>query len=97
MERMEREEFIEKLKEISALVDDNEVVMEGLKEIQEGILPWLDGAREENNDDYKEKYEELKKKYRDRFFSGAPAEEEEIVEEEEKEEITIEDLFEEGK
>ena len=93
---MEREDFIEKLKEISALVDDNEAVMESLKEIQEGVLPWLDAPREER-DDWKEKYEELKKKYRDRFFSGEVIEEEEPVEEEEKEEITIDDLFEEGK
>lgn len=92
---MEREEFIEKLKEISALVDDNEAVMESLKEIQEGVLPWLDGEREEN-DEWKEKYEELKKKYRDRFFSGG-SDDEEDEEEEEKEEITIDDLFEEGK
>lgn len=91
---MELKELIKKLVETEdqmermALVEENNAIIEE------------SGPAE--NTDYKKKYEDLKIKYIETFFSGdekketKQKEKEEEEEENEAEKITIEDLFKEG-
>lgn len=95
---MTLEEYESKAK---AVIEDhlegkiNEGLPDFLKEIQEDYM-----TRTEKDGEYKEKYEEIKRKYIERFFGGEEKEEMNTSFEQEKREkdmysISIDDLMEE--
>lgn len=91
--KLTKEELIKKISE-SAIEDDKKIEL--LEDVSDSFE--VEEKREEINlDDYvaKADYEELKRKYIERFNGPAQqvAEEPEEVVEEEKKDITIEDLF----
>ena len=71
-----KEEFSEKIKKISEVANDNEDVMNELKELSDNTTEVFDrlGQKEVETDEdgvsFKEKYEDLKRQYRDRFFTN---------------------------
>lgn len=74
--------FEEAIKKVAEVLDvtENEEVFEALK------------GGEENSGEWEEKYNELKKKYTERFIEEITRKPEEKEEKEEKEEVKIEDL-----
>lgn len=74
--------FEEAIKKVAEVLDvtENEEVFEALK------------GGEENFGEWEEKYNELKKKYTERFIEEITRKPEEKEEKEEKEEVKIEDL-----
>lgn len=74
--------FEEAIKKVAEVLDvtENEEVFEALK------------GGEENSGEWEHKYNELKKKYTERFIDEITKKPEEKEEKEEKEEIKIEDL-----
>lgn len=71
-----KDEFTEKIKHISEVANDNESIMNELKELSDNTIGIFDsiGSKEVEKDEdgvsFKEKYEDLKRQYRDRFFSS---------------------------
>lgn len=99
------EERTAKFKRISELTGDNEEAMAELKAIQDDDAERAETGSKYSDSDviaedgkrWSEKYEEMKTKYRDAFFSGAESKEPEITdppEEDPAETISIDDLFE---
>jgi len=71
---MLKEDFTERIKKISELTGDNETVMNELKELQTNLLTEnfnevIENGKDENGILWSEKYDDLQRKYRDRFFS----------------------------
>lgn len=76
---MTPEEFKNKISEISQATNDNEYVMNALKELNEAFIDVSGAPSYAKTDVYdddeitwKEKYINMKEKYREAFFNGAP-------------------------
>lgn len=76
---MTPEEFKNKISEISQATNDNEYVMNALKDLNQAFLDASSTPKYSKSDVYdddeiswKEKYENMKEKYREAFFNGAP-------------------------
>lgn len=93
-------EFADLLKTLVSVIEtgDTDQIMDSLKEVQEHYNSALDVTSREETD-WKQKFEDMKNKYIERFFSGA----EEAIEEQkediskditDKTDITIDELFE---
>ena len=93
-------EFADLLKTLVSVIEtgDTDQIMDSLKEVQDHYNSALDGISREETD-WKQKFEDMKNKYIERFFSGA----EEAIEEQkediskditDKTDITIDELFE---
>lgn len=102
---IERERYVDMLKALSEKLNDNEESMNMLKEMQEDYdereVGKIDESFIKDTDGitWKEKYEDMRAKYRDRFFSP-PVEAVENVSEmvepdidEPKTDLTFDDLF----
>lgn len=99
------EQFKEYLTKVSEITGDNEDVMNVLKEMQDNyeappIYTDDDVINKESGKRWSDDYNDLKKAYRDRFFSKGEVTEqqkEDVSDDEKAMDITFEDLFEEKK
>ena len=99
------EQFKEYLTKVSEISGDNEDVMNVLKEMQDAyeappIYTDDDVINKESGKRWIEDYNDLKKAYRDRFFSKEEIidqQKEDVLDDEKAMEISFEDLFEEKK
>lgn len=99
------EQFKEYLTKVSEISGDNESVMTVLKEMQDAyeappIYTDDDVINKESGKRWSEDYSELKKAYRDRFFSKGEIieqQKEDVSDDEKAMDISFEDLFEEKK
>lgn len=83
--KLSREEFLKELKEYTGDRTDDAT----LKFVEDASDSWTDS----DPDDWEGKYNDLAKKYKDRFSETAKDPEEKDDEEEKKDMITIDDLF----
>lgn len=96
-----KERLMEIAKKVTELTGDNEEVMTLLAEVTndfEPTTPPFDEVKDKDGVSWKEKYQNMREKYIDRFFNGSSEEIEPIVEDEElpKEEVKFEELFTDG-
>ena len=96
-----KERLMEIAKKVTELTGDNEEVMTLLAEVTndfEPTTPLYDEVNDKDGVSWKEKYQNMREKYIDRFFNGSIEEIEPIVEDEElpKEEVKFEELFTDG-
>lgn len=96
-----KERLMEIAKKVTELTGDNEEVMTLLAEVTndfEPTTPLSDEVKDKDGVSWKEKYQNMREKYIDRFFNGSSEEIEPIVEDEElpKEEVKFEELFTDG-
>lgn len=99
------EQFKEYLTKVSEITGDNEDVMNVLKEMQDSyeappIYTDDDVINRETGKRWSEDYNDLRKTYRDRFFSKGEIieqQKEDVADDEKAMDITFEDLFEEKK
>ena len=96
-----KERMMEIAKKVTELTGDNEEVMTLLAEVTndfEPTTPQSDEVKDKDGVSWKEKYQNMREKYIDRFFNGSSEEIEPIVEDEElpKEEVKFEELFTDG-
>ena len=92
--KLKKEELKQK---INDLVADNETAIELLEDIEDSFIEGTvdDTTIEELNSklvEMQQKFEDLQKKYRDRFVSGVIKENKEDVEDEEDEELEVVDI-----
>lgn len=87
--KLSKEDFLKELKDYTGDRTDDET----LKIVEDASDSWSE--TEEDPEDWKGKYEDLAKKYKDRFSETVVKEEpdEKDDEEEKKEKINIDDLF----
>lgn len=103
---MTREEFAAAIKEISELTGDNDAVMEKLVAVQNAFneletpnAPLYTEVDVFDNDGvrWSQKYDDMRRRYRERFFGGIDEAKEEQIEDIEKDdagtEMSFEDLF----
>lgn len=86
MSKLSKDELIQKINEKEDIGDDTKI------ELMEDITDSFDVESSENSE-YKNKYEELKEKYKERFLNSSKKDEKEDVEGlEEKKEISIKEI-----
>ena len=91
MAKLSKEELIAKINE--KLADNSELAVELMEDVTDSFVI------EEKSDEYKDKYDELLQKYKDRFMNleevKVPDKVEEVSEDKEEKVIDVEDIFEE--
>ena len=99
---MDRNRFVDVLKTISEMGGDNEDLMGLLKELQDeydsrGESYGKSDVYDDDGKSWKEKYEESRQRYRDRFFSSGELakqdQQEDVKKDSESGDISFDDLF----
>lgn len=98
MAKLSKDELIAKINE--KLVDNSELAVELMEDVTDSFETIDTSEYEKQIEEEKSKYEELLKRYKDRFVSGEVIEEKEEIEEpkeEVAEVVDVRDIFEEVK
>ena len=86
MAKLTKDELLKKIDEKETLTDDDKI------ELMEDITDSFVETENTENSEYKTKYEELKKKYKERFMDSGKEKKDEITTEDEKKEIDIKEI-----
>lgn len=86
MAKLTKDELLKKIDEKETLTDDDKI------ELMEDITDSFVETENTENSEYKTKYEELKKKYKERFMDSGKEKKDEIITEDEKKEIDIKEI-----
>lgn len=95
MAKLSKEELIAKIND--KLVDNSELAVELMEDVTDSFETIDTSEYEKQIEEEKAKYEELLKRYKDRFVSGEVVEEEEQIEvkdDKDAEVIDVKDIFE---